>query len=186
VPILALPPGRKRRPGHAGAVVVGRGRFRIDRDLLLLDGQIADVEVRVPPGRYPCGLDLWLSDTDMEQRGDVLVFHSWVPASVTLHLNGGTERADGFAGLDRVGGERVVSTTAADPGGPTGRRSPAGRPARPTVGRPGSGRAKVRPGKKERVGVRFWPANSDRARAAYLNTRAQTGFPSFSDSSRPR
>jgi hypothetical protein len=99
VPILALPPGRKRRPGHAGAVVVGRGRFRIDRDLLLLDGQIADVEVRVPPGRYPCGLDLWLSDTDMEQRGDVLVFHSWMPASVTLHLDGG---GGGFAGLEEL------------------------------------------------------------------------------------
>jgi hypothetical protein len=51
----------------------------------------------------------------------------------------------------------------------------------PAVGRPGSGRAKVKPGKKEQVGVRFWPENSDRARAAYLNTRAQTGFPSFSD-----
>jgi hypothetical protein len=54
-------------------------------------------------------------------------------------------------------------------------------PEGPGWGRPGSGRAKIRPGDKERVGLRFWPDNTDRARAAFLNTREETGFPTFSD-----
>jgi hypothetical protein len=96
IPILALPPGKRHRPGHAGAVVVGRGRFRIQGDLLLLDGLVADVEVRVPPGRYACGLDIRFADNDMEVRGEVQVFHSWTPLAVTLHRGGR------FAGLEEL------------------------------------------------------------------------------------
>jgi hypothetical protein len=84
VPILALPLRKdgRRRVDPAASVVVGRGRLGIHRDLLLVGGELADVEVRVPPGSYPCALDV-------DDRGRVRVFHSFVPVAVTLLLGGG-------------------------------------------------------------------------------------------------
>jgi hypothetical protein len=98
VPIMALPPGRQPRPDHGGAVLVGRGRFVIRGDLLLVDGRLADVQLRVPAGRYACGLDMRFADGDVETVGGVVVFHSWVPIGVTLHLD--RPGGNGFAGLD--------------------------------------------------------------------------------------
>jgi hypothetical protein len=98
VPIMALPPRREPRPDHGGAVLVGRGRFLIRGGLLLVDGRLADVQLRVPAGRYACGLDMRFADGDMEVVDGVMVFHSWVPIGVTLHLGGPGGNA--FAGLD--------------------------------------------------------------------------------------
>jgi hypothetical protein len=91
VPILALPLRKdgQRRTDPAGSVIVGRGRFGVHRDLLHLGGELADMEVRVPSGRYPCALEVHTGAGDVEVRGRVSVLHSWVPVAVTLLLGGG-------------------------------------------------------------------------------------------------
>jgi hypothetical protein len=47
------------------------------------------VEVRVPPGSYPCALEVHAGAGDVDDRGRVRVFHSFVPVAVTLLLGGG-------------------------------------------------------------------------------------------------
>jgi hypothetical protein len=91
VPILALPLRKdgRRRVDPAASVVVGRGRLGIHRDLLRVGGELADVEVRVPPGSYPCALEVHAGAGDVDDRGRVRVFHSFVPVAVTLLLGGG-------------------------------------------------------------------------------------------------
>jgi hypothetical protein len=102
VPVMALPPHPPggHRDGHAGSVLVGRGELSTAGDLLLLEGVILEEqEVEVPVGRYPCGLDMRVGDGDVEERDGVLVFHSWIPIGVTLHLDGGR---NAFTGLDEL------------------------------------------------------------------------------------
>jgi hypothetical protein len=98
VPIMALPPGGKRS-GHAGAVLVGRGRLSVHGNLLYVEGQIDDSEVEVPIGKYLCGLDVRSVHNDVEMSEDTYVFRSWTPIGVTLHLDGGR---NAFAGLEEL------------------------------------------------------------------------------------
>jgi hypothetical protein len=44
---------------------------------------------RVPPGSYPCALEVHAGAGDVDDRGRVRVFHSFVPVAVTLLLGGG-------------------------------------------------------------------------------------------------
>jgi hypothetical protein len=99
-PVLAVP-ADVDRGGHGGAVIVGWCRFAVDEDLLILtmDGEITgEGAVDVPPGRYRCGLDARVGRLQELGPGSV-VFESWTPIGVTVHLGGGR---NAFADLEEL------------------------------------------------------------------------------------
>jgi hypothetical protein len=89
-PVLAVPADADRG-GHGGSVIVGWCRFAVDEDLLILtmDGEITgEGGIDVPPGRYQCGLDARAGRLHELDPGSV-VFESWTPIGVTVHLGAG-------------------------------------------------------------------------------------------------
>jgi hypothetical protein len=101
-PVLAVP-ADVDRGGHDGSVIVGWCRFAVDEDLLILtmagelvgDGQAG---IEVPPGRYRCGLDARVLRL-LEFGPGSVVFESWTPIGVTLHLGAGR---NAFADLEEL------------------------------------------------------------------------------------
>jgi hypothetical protein len=93
------------RPADDSApVVVGRCRFSVDEDLLILtmDGEITgEGGVEVPPGRYQCGLDALIGGMRVvgPPEESSAVFESWTPTGVTLHLGAGRNT---FADLEEL------------------------------------------------------------------------------------
>jgi hypothetical protein len=101
-PVLALPADADRG-GHDGAVLVGWCRFAVDEDLLILtvDGEVfgdGQGDLDVPPGRYRCGLDARVGRLSELGPGSV-VFESWTPIGVTVHLGAGR---NAFADLEEL------------------------------------------------------------------------------------
>jgi hypothetical protein len=101
-PVLALP-ADVDRGGHGGSVIVGWCRFAVDEDLLILTmaGEITspgEGGVDVPPGRYRCGLDARVGRLQELGPGSV-VFESWTPIGVTVHLGAGRNV---FANLEEL------------------------------------------------------------------------------------
>jgi hypothetical protein len=101
-PVMALS-ADVDRGGHGGAVLVGWCRFAVDEDLLILtvSGEITspgEGGVDVPPGRYQCGLNT-RADRLSELGPGSVVFESWTPVGVTLHLGGGRKA---FADLEEL------------------------------------------------------------------------------------
>jgi hypothetical protein len=91
-PVMALS-ADVDRGGHGGSVIVGWCRFAVDEDLLILtmDGEIfggGQAGIEVLPGRYRCGLDARVGRLVELGPGSV-VFESWAPIGVTVHLGGG-------------------------------------------------------------------------------------------------
>jgi hypothetical protein len=75
---------RQRRLESAGVTLLP-GRVPILALPLRKDGRR-----RVdPPGSYPCALEVHAGAGDVDDRGRVRVFHSFVPVAVTLLLGGG-------------------------------------------------------------------------------------------------
>lgn len=105
-PLMALHAGINPRLGHYGAEPVGTitawdvTRQPTDGDghriVLEVVGDVFD-DQRVPPGKYPCGIDARFEPGDAERHpddrwpeGGRLLVRKWSPIAVTLYLPGST------------------------------------------------------------------------------------------------
>lgn len=99
-PLLALHAGINPSLGHYGAEPVGSlGAWDVVQDgedswALEVAGDVYD-DQRIPPGRYPCGIDARFENEDAERTPDerwpddgLLIVRKWSPIAVTLHLPG--------------------------------------------------------------------------------------------------
>jgi hypothetical protein len=95
-PLMALHAGVNPRLGHYGAEPVGAlSEWSYDAGgVLHIAGDVYD-DQRIPPGRYPCGVDVRYEDADAERHPDDrwpdtgrLLIRKWSPIAVTLYLPG--------------------------------------------------------------------------------------------------